>query len=167
MSDVPQIVTSPPVSSMNHDRHRMRTLTFRQIQFAELKFIAAVSDTQPRRRSRNIENALRHQPRRPPQHDASRDHPPILPFLFRIGVHQRSSAANDSFFFSGVHSYCTFTTAPVEVNAVNTPASSPGDPVTVNRLATTPAICIATPDTPNAPNPFAGIRLRIAAGIVN
>jgi len=61
MTDVPQIVARAPVSSVNHNRHWMRALAVRQIQFSELKFILAVIEMQSGRSCRDIENALRYE----------------------------------------------------------------------------------------------------------
>jgi hypothetical protein len=81
MSDVTQIVPRPPVPSVNYDGNRMRPLALWRVQFAELKFILAVSDVQPRRSRRDFENALRGKRSRQAEEYASGNHLTILALL--------------------------------------------------------------------------------------
>ncbi len=58
MSDVVQRVLRPPESSVDHERHRMRTPTRRQAKLTELEGIVSISDSLVRRRSRQVEDLL-------------------------------------------------------------------------------------------------------------
>jgi hypothetical protein len=74
-----QIVTRPPIAAMNHNDGRMRTPSRRQSQLAELEFVWAISNTNPGRGRRKIENALRGQRQGHSQNGAARHHcPPII-----------------------------------------------------------------------------------------
>jgi hypothetical protein len=61
MPKMPQIIASPPIPSVNDNRHRMRPLAVRQMQFAKLKLIVSVIEMHAGRGRRYVEDALRRQ----------------------------------------------------------------------------------------------------------